>query len=300
VIKLSSNYKRYVTYHDIKGLDGHFLEIDFPNPSDVDEIKLILTTASKDLNHHSSFFNRSGAYVYYLEHKEEQKVYVGQASQLESRALNKNRLSNEKVRKVLLFSNTRADQFDESEIQHLEYTILRELNNSDAIVKNVQSVSGSITTEARRNAVRDWFDVVKKKMVGKFDGFTNRTKPVGKMVKIRLTRDNSTHFCYAEAEFFYETGRVWIPKGTVASHRRWQVPLTYQKVKTGMINANELIETKPHGKFAHSGYEFAEDRVLMNISEATTIILNAPQGSNAWKIGDTNEFLQNNKDYWKQ
>ena len=74
MIKLSSDYKSYVTYHDIKGLDGHFLEIDFPNPSDVDQIKAILTTASKDLNHHSSVFNRSGAYVYYLEHKGKQKV----------------------------------------------------------------------------------------------------------------------------------------------------------------------------------------------------------------------------------
>ena len=291
-------YTNNVTYHDVKGLDGHFLEIDFPNPSDVDEIKSILTTASKDLKHHSSFFNRSGAYVYYLEHDGEDKVYVGQASQLESRALNKNRLSNEKVRKVLLFSNTRDDQFDESEIQHLEYTILRELNNSDAIVKNVQSVSGSITTEARRNAVRDWFENVKKQLVDKFDGFTNRTKPEGKSIKIRLSRDNSTHYCKAEVVFFYETGRVWVPKGTVASHQRWQVPLTYQKVKTGMINARELIETKPHGKFNHSGYEFSEDRVLMNISEATTIILNAPQGANAWRIVDSNEILQYS-DYWE-
>ena len=291
------DYTSYVRYHDVKGLDGHFLEIEFPDSSNVDEIKSILTTASRELKHHSSFFNRSGAYVYYLEHDGKDKVYVGQASQLESRALNKNRLSNEKVRKVLLFSNTRADQFDESEIQHLEYTILRELNNSDAIVKNVQSVSGSITTEARRNAVRDWFENVKKHLVGNFDGFTNRTKPLGKSVKIWLDRDNSTHYCKAEAEFFYETGRVWIPKGTVASHRRWQVPRTYQKVKTGMINSKELIETKPHGKFGHPGYEFGEDRVLMNISEATTIILNAPQGANAWRIVDSNEILQDSP-YW--
>ena len=57
-----------------------------------------------------------------------------------------------------------------------------------------------------------------------------------------------------------------------------------------MINSKELIETKPHGKFDHSGYEFSEDRVLMNISEATTIILNAPQGANAWKIESLSKF----------
>jgi len=35
----------------------------------------------------------------------------------------------------------------------------------------------------------------------------------------------------------------------------------------------------------------------MNISEATTIILNAPQAANAWFIVGTNTTLQDSK-YW--
>lgn len=130
-----------------------------------------------------------------------------------------------------------------------------------------------------------WFDSVKEYLFGKFDGVFDASDPVGYDLEIELTcRNNKSHYCVGKARYNPNTERVLILKeGTVASHARWQVPLTYQKVKTALISTGQLSLQQIEGsKYSHAGYVFKEDTVVMNISEATTIILNAPQAANAW------------------
>ena len=278
---------------------AHALEIIFPENHDNDQVTAILREAGKG-EHHAHFFNRSGVYVYFLNHNDEQKVYVGQATNLESRALNKARLKRERVTRVLLFSTRRKHQFNEAEIQHLEYYVLRRLNNSNKLVKNAQSVSPSIGSEKLTSGVEDWFISMEKYLEGRFDGVFDNADPIGFDVEIELReRDNATHYCISRAMFNPTTKRVQIIKDeTVASHRRWQVPKTYQEVKTNLISTG-LLKLKPgaYGKHAHDGYEFSTNLVLMNITEATTIILNAPQASNQWYVVKTGEKLQESI-YW--
>ena len=292
-------------YHDVAGIDGHFLVIDFPDSPNRQKVTEILNDVKQN-GHHAQFFDRSGAYVYYLQHNGDKKIYVGQATNLESRALDKSRLANENVSCVILFSNTGKNQFDEAEIQHLEYTILSHVNNSNMLVKNAQSVAASITSPLRIKGIEDWFDVVKNTLIVlKFPGFSDAYEPIGEYIEIYLERDNSTHYCSAgvvgvskPVRFYTNTKRVFIPKGTIASHRRLQVPRTYQKVKTGLITGKVLVPDGPKGEHGHESYVFTKNKVLMNISEATTIILNAPQGANAWRLSDTGEVLQDSE-YWR-
>jgi len=290
-----------VTYHPINDANNaHILEIEFPEGHDKEEVTKILKQAGKS-GRHAEFFNRSGVYVYFLTHKDKKtkldvkKVYVGQATQLESRALNKARLKNERVSKVLLFSTKRKQQFDESEIQHLEYYILQRLNNSTMPVKNAQSVAPSITTKKRTSGVEDWFESMGDYLQGRFGGLFDNASPIGFDVEIELRkRDNKTQYCIGKARYNPSTERVLIlSEHTVASYRRWQVPLTYQKVKSEMITSGLLkLEPGRYGKHSHDGYVFTKDLVLMNISEATTIILNAPQATNKWFIEGTDITLQ--------
>ena len=285
-------------YHDVAGIDGHFLVIDFPDSPNRQKVTEILNEAKQN-GRHAQFFNRSGAYVYYLQHDKKEKIYIGQATQLESRALDKSRLANENVSCVILFSNTGKNQFDEAEIQHLEYTILSHVNNSNMLVKNAQSVAPSITSSTRKKKIEDWFDCIKETLIDlKFLGFSNAPEPIGQYKEIYLKKDNSTHYCSAKVRLYTDTKRVFIPKGTIASHRRRQVPLTYQKVKTGLITSKVLVPDGPKGEHGHESYIFSKNMVLMNISEATTIILNAPQGANAWRLSDTGEVLQDSE-YWR-
>ena len=285
-------------YHDVAGIDGHFLVIDFPDSPNRQKVTEILNEAKQN-GRHAQFFNRSGAYVYYLQHDKKEKIYIGQATQLESRALDKSRLANENVSCVILFSNTGKNQFDEAEIQHLEYTILSHVNNSNMLVKNAQSVAPSITSSTRKTKIEDWFKIIKGTLIElEKGGFSDADEPIGKYKEIYLERDNSTHYCSAKVRLYVDTKRVFIPEGTIASHRRWQVPLTYQKVKTGLITGKVLVPDGPKGEHGHESYVFTKNKVLMNISEATTIILNAPQGANAWRLSDTGEVLQDSK-YWR-
>jgi hypothetical protein len=295
-----TNADNRITYHSIEEVpNAHILEISFPKGHDKEEVTSILKEAGFG-KRHSQFFNRSGVYIYFLTHNEKEKVYVGQATQLESRALNKARLKKEQVSRMLLFSTKRQHQFDESEIQHLEYYVLQRLKNSSMPVKNAQSVAPSITSEKRSGNVEDWFNSMDGYLKGKFDGLFDNASPVGFDVEIELReRNNKTQYCVGKARFNSITKRVLIlADQTIASHRRWQVPLTYQKVKSAMIASGLLsLEKAKYGKYTHDGYVFKNDMVLMNISEATTIILNAPQAANAWFIVGTNTTLQDSK-YW--
>jgi hypothetical protein len=116
------------------------------------------------------------------------------------------------------------------------------------------------------------------------DGFTGSKRPVGKSIQIEIKRDNKTHFCECTAEYFISSGRVLIPKGSKSSKNRWQVPRIYQDLKTNYFGAGILNLSGSYGKDGHNCYVFQEDRILLNISEATTIILNQPQAANAWNV----------------
>jgi hypothetical protein len=289
-----------VIYHPIdEAVHAHALEISIPESHDNEQVTAILKEAGKgDL--HAHFFNRSGVYVYFLNHNDEQKVYVGQATNLESRALNKARLKRESVSRVLLFSTKRKHQFNEAEIQHLEYYVLRRLNNSNKLVKNSQSVSPSIGSKKLTSGVEDWFTSMDYYLQGRFEGVFDNADPIGFDVEIELReRDNAKHYCIAKARFNRTTKRVQIiADKTVASHGRWMVPKTYQGVKTNMISTGLLkLQPTKYGKHCHDGYVFTSDLVLMNISEATTIILNQPQASNEWYVVETGERLQDSE-YW--
>jgi len=295
-----TNNGEHVIYHPIdSAVHAHVLQIDFPESHDNELVTAILMEAGKG-ERHAHFFNRSGVYIYFLTHNDEEKVYVGQATHLESRALNKARLKRECVSRVLLFSTKRKNQFNEAEIQHLEYYILRRLNNSNKLVKNAQSVSPSIGSKKLTGGVEDWFTSMDDYLEGRFAGVFDNADPVGFDVEIELReRDNVKQYCIGRANFNPTTKRVQIiADKTVASHGRWMVPKKYQEVKTDMISTGLLkLKAKAYGKHSHDGYEFTGNLVLMNITEATAIILNQPQASNQWYVVETGEKLQKSK-HW--
>jgi hypothetical protein len=284
---------------EIDGWDkGHFLIIEMPenSPDFADKLKTRMGIVKKNKKFNSGFMNYPGAYIYLIDDGEK-KVYVGQATHLESRALNKNRLKKESVVKVILFSNScgpKNKKFDEAQIQHLEYTILERLKqSSDVTIRNKQSVHPSITTLERRRYIEGWFDKIEPKLISLgIDGFSGAKRPVGKSIKISINRDNKTHYCDCTAEYFLSSGRVLIPKGSMASKNRWQVPRIYQDLKTNYIGAEILKLSGSHGKEGHQCYVFQEERVLLNISEATTMILNQPQAANAWTVVKDETSLQ--------
>ena len=161
-------------------------------------------------------------------------------------------------------------------------------------VKNAQSVAPSITTKKRTSGVEDWFESMGDYLQGRFGGLFDNASPVGFDVEIEPGQEiTKRNIALEKHDTTPPLNECLFSEHTVASYRRWQVPLTYQKVKSAMITSGLLkLEPGRYGKHSHDGYVFTKDLVLMNISEATTIILNAPQATNKWFIEGTDITLQ--------
>ena len=146
-----ANSNNMVTYHSVEEApNAHILEISFPKGHDKEEVTSILNEAGIG-KRHSQFFNRSGVYIYFLTHNEKEKVYVGQATQLESRALNKARLKKEQVSRMLLFSTKRQHQFDEVGQHRPELVVDVENGLPELVGAVLRRVEGALRHEAREH-----------------------------------------------------------------------------------------------------------------------------------------------------